>query len=188
MPIARSIKDYLVPLITLTCFELISPSAFSGNNMRTASDFRLPIRTSHRSMTSPTARISSSCLAILTAFSFLKVNAQQKTIIHYRLNDHHAALVASGSVPSTTTSYGDGTTGDFGTVITLPTDIPTDGIPYGAGNRSINCVGPGSSLTEMPAQMALPSFSWMENHSAACSHSLPRHRLSISGLANSAAG
>ena len=90
-------------------------------------------------MTSPLARI----FTFLIAFSSLTAMAQQKTIFHYRLNDHHADEVAGGSVPNATTSFGDGTTGDFGTIITLSDDVPVTGVPYGAGNRSINCAGTG---------------------------------------------
>ena len=72
------------------------------------------------------------------------------TVLHYRVSDTDAATVASGSIPGVDGSA-DGTVA-FG-AITLSEDIPTDGVPVGAGNRSM--VFDGGSGINLPGTQQL---------------------------------
>lgn len=60
------------------------------------------------------------------------------TILHYRVFDSDAATVAGGTVPGV-----DGSDGGevFNGQVTLSEDIPTEGIPLDAGNRSLSFDG-----------------------------------------------
>ncbi len=81
-------------------------------------------------------------IGILAAFTLLSGGPLfSAPILHYVVSDFDATQVAAGTVPNPGT-LADGITGAFSQpVVTLSTDIPSKGIPYGLGNRSINCAG-----------------------------------------------
>ncbi|MEZ5302512.1 MAG: lamin tail domain-containing protein [Verrucomicrobiales bacterium] len=63
----------------------------------------------------------------------------QTTILHYRVSDTDAAAVAGGTVPSVGSADGS----ISGSGVTLSADIPVQGVPSGAGNRSLTFANSG---------------------------------------------
>ena len=77
--------------------------------------------------------ILSSCAGLLLSLAAARLPAAT-TVFHYRVNDTDEAGLPT--IPSVGGS--DGTAGDN---VTLNEDIPTVGVPAGAGNRSIDAGG-----------------------------------------------
>ena len=86
-------------------------------------------------------------LAVLLA-CHLPLAAQ--TLFHYRVNGSDAALVSGGVVPNLGT-LGDGSSGGSG--VSLSADVPINGVPPDAGNRSIVCNGSGGILAPGTKQL-----------------------------------
>ena len=78
------------------------------------------------------------------------LQALPQTLIHYRVSASDTSMVLTGSVPNLGV-LGNGTVG--GTALVLATDIPTDGVPPGAGDRSLACRGSSGVLA--PGTMQL---------------------------------
>jgi hypothetical protein len=70
----------------------------------------------------------------LCALALSSVALSAETILHYRVSDGDAATVAGGTVPGA-----DGSPNGvvFSGVVTLSEDIPSEGVPLDAGNRSL---------------------------------------------------
>ena len=88
-------------------------------------------------------------MAALLGVAFATTLHAQQTLIHYRLNAADAGDIASGVVTNMGT-LGNGT--NVGG-ITLSSDIPTNGVPSDAGNRSIVCDGSGGILAPGTQQL-----------------------------------
>jgi hypothetical protein len=78
-------------------------------------------------------------LCLLTGFALLG-QSSATTVLHYRVNDTDAANVAAGTVPGFDGSADGAAIGAGGT---LSADVPTVGVPAGAGNRSLSFAGDG---------------------------------------------
>jgi hypothetical protein len=78
-------------------------------------------------------------LCLLTGFALLG-QSSATTVLHYRVIDTDAANVAAGTVPGFDGSADGAAIGAGGT---LSADVPTVGVPAGAGNRSLSFAGDG---------------------------------------------
>ena len=87
---------------------------------------------------------------LFLSICLLAGNSVAQTILHYRVSDTDTDTVANGTTPGFDGSE-DGITA-FGTV-TLSEDVPTDGVPTGAGNRSL--VFDGASGVNLPGTAQL---------------------------------
>ncbi len=84
----------------------------------------------------PSRRLATSTAVLLVLFP--AVSPAGTTILHYRVNDTDAATVGAGTVPGTDGSPA-GTVA-FG-MVSLSSDLPTENLPAGGGNRSLVCNG-----------------------------------------------
>ncbi|YCM43603.1 LamG-like jellyroll fold domain-containing protein [Verrucomicrobiaceae bacterium 227] len=74
----------------------------------------------------------------LVAFSFAAAGlSAQTTVLHFSTSDTDADLVATNVIPGVLPSP----EGTASAMITLSEDIPTEGVPAGVGNRSMNFSG-----------------------------------------------
>jgi hypothetical protein len=86
----------------------------------------------------------------LAAFSFFTTHlAGQTSVLHFRTSSADAVAVSSGTIPGVGTSPDRIASG----TITLSEDIPTEGVPVGAGNRSMSFAG--AELITIPGTQQL---------------------------------